>query len=217
MYLLEHIPLIFEILGAFGFLLIAFYWFSRPVEKDRLMYGNKPFMLIVFMSVFIICFVLTLCLFGELFDSNNIVHWSNDGTTVVEHWWAIISQFADPGNLPSSSGNGRIIAFISAVSGVVCLSGLLVSSIVSYQTRRSQDWKQGMIHYNRNFNNYIVIIGCNEQTANIIKFSLKRKDVEYILIQTRQDVEKMRKRAHPTNPVECCADANPKTMLPNDT
>ena len=23
--------------------------------------------------------------------------------------------------------------------------------------------------------------------------------------------------AHPTNPVECCADANPKTMLPNDT
>ena len=25
------------------------------------------------------------------------------------------------------------------------------------------------------------------------------------------------KRAHPTNPVECCADANPKTMLPNDT
>ena len=24
-------------------------------------------------------------------------------------------------------------------------------------------------------------------------------------------------QAHPTNPVECCADANPKTMLPNDT
>ena len=23
--------------------------------------------------------------------------------------------------------------------------------------------------------------------------------------------------AHPTNPVECRADANPKTMLPNDT
>ena len=23
--------------------------------------------------------------------------------------------------------------------------------------------------------------------------------------------------AHPTNPVECCADANPKTMLPNET
>ena len=27
----------------------------------------------------------------------------------------------------------------------------------------------------------------------------------------------LRNKAHPTNPVECCADANPKTMLPNDT
>lgn len=52
--MLEHIPLMFEILGAFGLLLIAFYWFSRPVEKDRLMYGNKPFMLIVFMSPFLL-------------------------------------------------------------------------------------------------------------------------------------------------------------------
>ena len=25
------------------------------------------------------------------------------------------------------------------------------------------------------------------------------------------------KLAHPTNPVEGCADANPKTVLPNDT
>ena len=28
---------------------------------------------------------------------------------------------------------------------------------------------------------------------------------------------KKKKQAHPTNPVEGCADANPKTMLPNDT
>ena len=29
--------------------------------------------------------------------------------------------------------------------------------------------------------------------------------------------QKIDNLAHPTNPVECCADANPKTMLPNDT
>ena len=51
-----------------------------------------------------------------------------------------------------------------------------------------------MIHYNRCFKDYVVIIGCNEQTANIVKLSLKRKDVKYVLIQTRQDVEKMRMR-----------------------
>ena len=31
------------------------------------------------------------------------------------------------------------------------------------------------------------------------------------------DVWNARNLAHPTNPVEGCADANPKTMLPNDT
>ena len=28
---------------------------------------------------------------------------------------------------------------------------------------------------------------------------------------------RLQNMAHPTNPVEGCADANPKTMLPNDT
>ena len=36
-----------------------------------------------------------------------------------------------------------------------------------------------------------------------------------------KEIKKLKKQdiflAHPTNPVECCADANPKTMLPNDT
>ena len=33
----------------------------------------------------------------------------------------------------------------------------------------------------------------------------------------REELLKRHIQAHPTNPVECCADANPKSMLPNDT
>ena len=186
--------LIIESIGTIGLLFFAYLWIFKPVEKDRWMYGNKPFKMVLLISAFVCCFALFLCLIGELFESDNIVHWSNKGTTVVEHWWAVISQFTDPGNLPSAYEKGRIIAFISAVSGIVCLSGLLVSSIVNYLSRRSLKWRQGMIHYNRCFKDYVVIIGCNEQTANIVKLSLKRKDVKYVLIQTRQDVEKMRMR-----------------------
>ena len=41
----------------------------------------------------------------------------------------------------------------------------------------------------------------------------KDKHILYLArsLKTRQSL------AHPTNPVEGCADANPKTMLPNDT
>ena len=44
-----------------------------------------------------------------------------------------------------------------------------------------------------------------------VKNLLLKTDVE------RAMVERAAKGAHPTNPVEGCADANPKTMLPNDT
>lgn len=52
--------------------------------------------------------------------------------------------------------------------------------------------EKGLLRYNYKFDNYVVIIGCDEQTANIVKLSLKRQDVDYVLIQTRQDVEAMR-------------------------
>ena len=43
----------------------------------------------------------------------------------------------------------------------------------------------------------------NTSFSNIVKYSYIQKFCIFA--------------AHPTNPVECCADANPKTMLPNDT
>ena len=48
----------------------------------------------------------------------------------------------------------------------------------------------------------------------------KKKVSEEYLVDAESFTEtekRANKAAHPTNPVECCADANPKTMLPNDT
>lgn len=203
------LPSSIEIIGTIGLLCIVLFWVFKPVEKDRLMYGNKPIWMISLILAFVCCFASCLCFIGDLcvgvhfVGESQIVDWgsqtaNSESTGInknkIEPWWAVISQFADPGNLPSAFGKGRIIAFVSAVSGVVCLSGLLVSSIVNYLSRRSQKWRQGMIRYNRCFKDYVVIIGCNEQTANIVKLSAKRKGVKYVLIQTRQDVEKVRKR-----------------------
>lgn len=194
--------LFIEISGLVGLLAFVFLWFSFPVERNRLMYGGKPFWAIAIISVFVVLVVLTLCFIGDLDETAKIVDWGNlnnsenNHTNTNDRWWAVISQFADPGNLPAASDkNGRIIAIISAISGIICLSGLFVSSIVNYLTKRSYKWRKGLIRYNRyGLRKYVVIIGCNEQTANIVKFSLKRAGVKKVLIQTRQDVEKMRMR-----------------------
>ena len=114
---------------------------------------------------------------------------------VIEKHWSILSQFTDPGNLPSAHGKGRLIALISALLGIIGLSGLLVSSLVNFLSKRAEKWRQGFIHYRYWYwKKYVVIIGVNDQTATIVKSSLARKGVDYVLIQTRQDVEKMRMR-----------------------
>lgn len=113
--------------------------------------------------------------------------------------WSIISQYLDPGNLANSNGLGSVIAFVLATAGIVCLSGLLVSSIVNWISQRRERWQKGLITYEKvkDFDKYVVIIGINEQTASIARRALeigddKNRNGRYVLIQTRQDVEKVR-------------------------
>lgn len=117
-----------------------------------------------------------------------------DSAFAENNFYAIISQFADPGNIPSAQGKDRKFALILALLGIFCLSGLVMSSFVTLLTKKSDKWKDGLIHYNKFFNKYVVIIGVNEQTATIAKQSLARKGVKYVLIQTRQSVEQARER-----------------------
>lgn len=108
--------------------------------------------------------------------------------------WATISQYMDPGNLSNSDSIGSIFAIIMAASGILCLSGLMVSSLVNWISQRRDRWQKGLIVYEdvRSFCDYVVIIGINEQTASIVRQSLNRDGVKYVLIQTRKDVEKAR-------------------------
>ena len=66
-------------------------------------------------------------------------------------------------------------------------------------------------------NGNALAMGCEEESGNCIPEVLfvGNKSMPYYdgqIISVPKG-----KVAHPTNPVECCADANPKTMLPNDT
>ena len=169
-----------------------------PVERHRHIYRADWRAFILPLSSIII-FVSAIFGLSALFaiDGDDIVV-SNTGagerTSLI---WAIICQFADPGNLNMASTKGSIIAFLCAFGGIFCLSGLFVSSLVSYNSRKAEKWRNGLIHYNGRYNrhvfkDYIVIIGVNEQTATIAKKSLRRPDVKYVLIQTKNEVERAR-------------------------
>lgn len=200
--------LIIEILGVLAFIACIVFYVCFPVERDRFLFGNDSWMgSLSFSCVIVAGLILTLSFGNHLshlaggyhVNPDELVNWDDTGDEddadfSESNFFAIISQFADPGNIPSSHGSARKYALLLAVLGIFCLSGLVMSSFVTLLTKKSERWKQGMIHYDRFFNRYVVIIGVNEQTATIIKQSLLRKDVKYVLVQTRQTVEEAREK-----------------------
>ena len=177
----------------------------NPIKRHRILYGWKWGWLLYsfFITLIVVGIVWVVCSLGKI-SSENLLG-SSSGADSAEHKelvWAIISQFADPGNLHmSQNGKGAWVALLCATTGVVCLSGLLVSSLVSFISRRKEDWQKGEITYNRwlgrsfCLNDFVVIIGVNEQTATIVKSSL-RKGADYVLIQSNRDIERVRMRVN---------------------
>lgn len=210
-------------------LMTALTW-SKPVKRDRWLFGTNGSGMVIFAIIVAVLAPFLIwggCWIAQnTFKKNlkiNEVLLTNYDTDVTElrgtirndsitlnadsipathtEFWSILSQYTDPGNLPSAKiGNkdngyeGYILALICALAGVFCLSGLAVSSFISFINRTTERWKQGLIRYDFLFNKYVVIIGCNRQTANLVKLALTRPGVKYVLIMTRQNVEQMRMR-----------------------
>ena len=169
-------------------------WKKRPIERDRWLFGHNGFGMIkfaTFIAAIVPLFIWFLTLWVPFLEKKLLGNY--DTSANHDPFWAILSQYTDPGNLPAAQdGWGTVLALICATAGILCLSGFAVSSFISFINRVTERWKLGLLRYDCKFEKYVVIIGCNEQTSNIIKLSLKREDVDYVLIQTRQAVDKMR-------------------------
>lgn len=182
------------------------FWKEHPIERDRSLYAHSGWGMATYSLGAILMIVFILITISNLMGADTVFVPKADDVLrtdyngkfgIIKRSWDVICQFADPGNIHSSTNlQGNIIALLCALAGILCLSGLAVSALVSMISRRTQQWKNGQIHYTCGFSNYVVIIGSNEQTANIVRRSLNRKisgkRVQYVLIQTRQNVERVR-------------------------
>lgn len=180
------------------------FWRNHPVERDRSLFARSGWGMAgyslgtIFLVVFALMAFTNIMSADTVFpvDSKDVLRKDYNGMFgVIKRSWDVICQFADPGNIHESTNlQGNLIALMSALAGILCLSGLAVSSLVSMIARNTQQWKNGSLRYNKGFNKYVVIIGCNEQTTAIAKKCLSQGDVEYVLIQTRKEVEKARQK-----------------------
>ena len=194
----HHLNLSFSI--CFQMLLCLLALTTNPVKRDKRLFGGTGLRMIIF--AVIVALLVPLCIAGipALFSytttgtiDNGLLEYYDTIKVSHTYAWSSISQYTDPGNLPAANSHkSGGVALLLAIAGVFCLSGLLVSSLVNYISRQAERWKKGLLQYNVLFDKYVVIIGVNEQTASIVRQSLKREGVKYVLIQTRKDVEKVR-------------------------
>lgn len=181
---------------------LIFLYLRKPIEKDRYLYGDGAGVRMLWISLlWTVCVISIIVVAAWLYElcggvslpkaliGNNGRH--NGSDTLL---WAVLSQFADPGNLPNAEKGSHVIALISAFAGIICLAGLIVSSFVNGISRKAMRWRKGEINYKSHIKNYVIIIGTNEQASTIIRDSLNRVDVDYILVQTRKDVESARRQ-----------------------
>lgn len=190
MNVLSGVAAILGIILLWGLIL----WYN-PVKRDRLLFVRSGWWFILYALTCIVCILMLIWCIAEMCNvTENQIYVGPSGQDNGSDttFWNILCQFVDPGNIHESESKGHWIALMSALAGVVCLSGLLVSTLVNMISHRTQKWKQGLVRYDFRFNRYVVIIGINEQTASIVRQSLKRKRVKFVLIQTRKDVEKAR-------------------------
>lgn len=176
---------------------LVYNFLFNPIERHRILYGTRGGWIGFSLgTVIIIVGAIYLYARNHITANNLLTQDVNDEHNLL---WAIISQFADPGNLHMAV-DGKYsagIALLCALAGVVCLSGLLVSSIINFISQRSSQWRKGLITYNGLlghvfFRKYVVIIGVNEQTATIVKSSLRKEGVKYVLVQSNRDIENAR-------------------------
>ena len=172
---------------------------THPVERDQFLFAKKGsglFFYSVVLTLFVLLCIAVLSgflkalyyLVGLFVGNENFSIYTfdqewEDTSTDPNFLWAIICQFLDPGNVVNAHGfGGSFIALLCAVAGIVCLSVFFVTSMVNMISRITDQWKNGLLHYDWHFDKYVVIIGVNKQTAAIVKRSLKRDDVDYVLI-----------------------------------
>ena len=138
----------------------------------------------------------------ELFYEGPI--YDPDAVTI---FWSTYFHFIDPGNPHMTlTPAARLWAVIVGMTGILLLTGLLVSSIVGWFDNRKSKWNDGSIRYKLRFlgkNKFAVVIGANEIAASVIRnlFATKQKNEvnykaegrnRYVILQTSRKAEDVR-------------------------
>lgn len=163
-------------------------------------------MLLVIAVPFAFSWLMLLCNMStaQLLDESNSygVVYAEGDARAVSVLWSVFFHYLDAGNQHISSSAGRALAAVLSICGIILFNGLLVSTILSWTTRRKDHWDAGLIRYPLSSlpkNRYAVVIGANEMVVSVVKSLLQEcvngeRVNDYVVLQTSSKVSEVRER-----------------------
>ena len=220
---------VYDIAGVLSLVYCSIYlikWLCRPIWRDWMLVNGHFLIKVVIFVLFTplainMCFRLWEGKYGAYSPVNLLVAADTAERlpdSIKEEkpdlFWSIYSHFVDPGNqnmAPSRSGKGW--SALIAVSGIILLNGLLVSTLVNWFDKRKGMWLDGEVRYRRIPGNYAIVIGAGEIAASVIRnlLSSRRKgeinyrcesNNRYIILHTCQDARSVRETLSSSLPEE---------------
>lgn len=194
--ILKSIAAIFTIAGIVMICGFIYCLKNRSPRLDRMM-AQGEYKTILLVLLLVLTFPLTLS--GILFISGHgaDIFMSEDAVQDPSLIWTMLFHSMDPGNQNMAiEGWPRMLVFVVATFGIIFFNGLLISSIVSMFERQINIWEKGLARYPKLLkkSNFITIIGSNEMVPSLLAQIFRRDEqVDYILIQTSNDIDAFRK------------------------
>ncbi len=200
------------VVGIFFSICFLFLCLFRPIARDRMLVkGHFTFDVILF--VFFIPFIYTVIFKCFNIVTNSDLLSSSEGEYKnATLFWDIYYHFVNPGSQHMATAHGRLFSGLIAISGIILLNGVLISTLTSWFERRKEQWTNGDIRYKkrsfrafRNSKEYVgnkiaVVIGAGENAPTIIKNLLdgkgetKKGRPYYVVLLTNGKVKEVRDR-----------------------
>jgi hypothetical protein len=106
----------------------------------------------------------------------------------TNRYWALLSQFLDPGNIDKAEEEHRILTSLVAIAGSVTLGGLLIATLSNILERRVDKIKNGEVRYR--LKGHAIIAGYDPYAITIIKNTLRKtKKATVVLFTSRNPVD----------------------------
>ena len=179
----------------------------KKIQRDVILV-KKNYWWWILMLVTAIPFVFAaVMVFLEISNGDMVYDKEAQSTSLL---WSVFFHYIDPGNTHMTHGQGKVLASIIALFGIILFNGLLVSTILNWSARRKEQWDNGEIRYPLSSlpkHRYAIVVGANAMAASVIKELLRQSthqgkrmdcpnncDNDYVILQTSSDVAKVREQ-----------------------